>query len=195
MDPFETLMDEHRLIERVLTALSMYTNRIEEADPADLASFVVFFTEMADARHHAKEEEVLFEALIEVGFPRRKGPIARMRHEHDTCRELVRALGVAAEHAGAWTAEDRKRIAETARTFVQLLREHIQKENDILYPMARHNLPAEAVAAMAARFDEMDGTPEARAERTALRVMAEILAARYDGAPVRRPTYVAAAAN
>jgi hypothetical protein len=48
---------------------------------------------------------------------------------------------------------------------------------------------------MAARFAEMEGTAAARAERAALRVLAEILTARYGGASMRRPAYMAAAAN
>jgi hypothetical protein len=61
--------------------------------------------------------------------------------------------------------------------------------------MARHNLPAESVAAMAARFEDLDGSADARAERVALRVMGEILSARYGGAPTHPPPYVAAAMN
>jgi hemerythrin-like domain-containing protein len=195
MDPFETLSDEHSLIERMLAALWVYAARIDEADPADLASFVVFFTEMVEGRHHAKEEMLLFEAMIEAGFPRRTGPLATMMREHDDARRLVLVLGEAARRAGAWTLEDRARIASTTYALVQLLRKHMQKEDDIIYPMARHNLPPEAVMVMAARFAEIDGTAEARAERTALRVLAEILTARYGGASMRRPEYMAAAAN
>jgi hemerythrin-like domain-containing protein len=195
MDPFETLTDDHRLIERVLAALSGYAARIDDADPADLASFVVFFTELAAARHQAREEGVLFEAMIEVGFPRKTGPLATMMREHDESRTLVQALDDAACRAGAWTSEGRVRVAAAARSLVQLVRQHIQKESEILYPMARHNLPAESVSAMAARFAEMDGSDDARAERTALHVMAEILIARYAGAPATPRKYLARSMN
>lgn len=194
MDPFETLNDDHRLIERMLTALLTYSNRIDEADPADLASFVVFFTEIGE-RHHTKEEGILFEAMFEVGFPRRTGPLATMRREHDEARTLVGLLGEASARAAAWTDGDRAHVQNTSRALVHLLRAHLLKEDTIIHPMARHNLPAECVASIAARFEELDSSPEARAERIALQVMAEILTARYGEAPVRRPRYAVAVMN
>jgi hemerythrin-like domain-containing protein len=195
MDPFRALNDDHRLIERVCSALAVYVERLEEADPEDLASFVVFFTELADKRHHTREETVLFEAMIQVGFPWRAGPIPTLEREHAEGRRLVATLEKAAGRAGAWTSVDRVRITDAARSLVSLLRQHIQKEDTILFPVARHNLPEATVAAMGARFEEMEGNADARAETSALRVMAEVLCARYSPASVRRARTALAVMN
>jgi len=69
---------------------------------------------------------VLFPAMIKAGAPSEGGPIDLMLEEHAEGRALVRAMGegVPAGQAGA------------ARRYVELLRQHIEKENDVLFPLA-----------------------------------------------------------
>lgn len=139
----ENMMKEHEQILAVLDALDAFASseRDAGADPAELRRFVTFIREYADDRHHAKEENVLFEAMIRQGFPRDQGPVAVMLHEHREMRETVAALRGLAEQEGPWNGEERKRLAEAALSYTGTLRHHIMKENEILYPMAVHRLP------------------------------------------------------
>jgi len=156
-DPIELLMEEHRLIERVLDAL--------DARTAEPARFVAFLGEFADGQHHGKEEEILFRAMIEAGVPQKAGPIAVMLHEHDLGRALMDELATAT----TWTPEGRR----AALNYSALLRQHIQKEDRILYPMAKKILGREmaAVAEACSRFTHAHN--DAR-----LRALAEDLIAR-----------------
>ena len=180
MDPFELLNDEHRLIEQTLGALVRYTRRLDEgAAPADLSAFVTFFQRFADALHHHKEEDILFERMIEAGFPRGGGPIAMMLHEHEGGRHLVSRLAEAAARADSWLRGDHAAVHETALVFAELLRAHIHKEDAVLYPMARRTLPEDVIAEMGARFEAMEASDEARAERASLVATATALVTRY----------------
>lgn len=182
--PFETLNDEHRLIERLIAALVAYTDQLDSgADPADLAHFVGLIQGFADARHHAKEEDILFEMMVEAGFPKDGGPIAVMLFEHEQGRRFVGALRDLAPKASSWTVSDRAVIRENAAQYARLLRQHIAKEDTILYPMARRALPEEAITLMEARFDELEGGEDARAELDRFLAIANTLFARYLGAP------------
>jgi hemerythrin-like domain-containing protein len=160
MDAIETLMNEHRVIERVLDGLVAFAEeagRKGTSEQQELGRFVTFIREFADACHHGKEEDILFAAMVANGFPRNGGPIAVMLHEHDQGRGLVRILRERAEQSAAWSDADRTEIAEVARGFAQLLRAHIHKEDAILYPMAEQHLPPEAmqeVAEACARYEE-----------------------------------------
>ena len=184
MDPFATLNDEHRLIERTISALLSYTSRIEHgADPADLGRFVDLIAGFADARHHGKEEDILFEAMVGAGFPRDAGPIAVMLAEHEQGRKFVAALRDAASRAGSWTADDRALIHEAASGYAELLRQHIAKEDMVLYPMARRALPQEIVTLMEARFDELEGGEDAQTELEEFLSTADALFTRYLGTP------------
>ncbi len=184
MDPFATLNDEHRLIERTISALLSYASRIEHgADPADLGRFVDLIAGFADARHHGKEEDILFEAMVGAGFPRDGGPIAVMLAEHEQGRKFVAALRDAASRAGHWTADDRALIHEAATGYAELLRQHIAKEDMVLYPMARRALPQEIVTLMEARFDELEGGEDAQTELEEFLSTADALFTRYLGTP------------
>lgn len=182
--PFEILNDEHRFIERLISALLAYVEQLGSwADPVDLGRFVDLIQGFADARHHEKEEDILFEAMIAAGFPREMGPIAVMRMEHDHGRRLVAALRAVADKPGPWTAADKVTVRESAQDYASLLRQHIVKEDTVLYPMARRTLSAEAVTRMEAQFDEVEGGEDARAELEGFLATANTLFEKYLGAP------------
>ncbi len=152
MDAIETLMNEHRVIEQVLDALVGFAQEVDRrgsTEKEELGRFVTFVREFADACHHGKEEDILFAAMVEHGFPRDGGPIAVMLNEHDQGRALVRVLRSRAEAGGAWSDADRRELGAAASAFATMLRAHIHKEDAILYPMAEQHLPPEAMAAVA----------------------------------------------
>ncbi|HEX9290217.1 MAG TPA: hemerythrin domain-containing protein, partial [Anaeromyxobacteraceae bacterium] len=113
MDAIETLMTEHRLIERACDALAAFADEVRRKstdDKEELGRFVTFIREFADACHHGKEEDILFAAMVEAGFPRHGGPIAVMLMEHDQGRAHVRVLADLAAQAAPWSVEDRQRL-------------------------------------------------------------------------------------
>jgi len=143
-DITRTLVDEHRLILRMiallernakLTAEDRFTNWHFYLDGVD------FIRNYADRFHHAKEEDVLFEALVKNGMPRENSPIAAMLMEHDQGRLHVGAMEAAARAALNGETGQVGIIAEHALAYAELLRGHIGKEDDILYPLAERVIP------------------------------------------------------
>jgi hemerythrin-like domain-containing protein len=188
MDAIEVLMDEHRLIERAIDALVAFADEAGRGatdDRAELGRFVTFIREFADGCHHGKEEDILFQAMIEAGFPRNGGPIAVMLLEHDQGRQHVAALEAIAEKAGAWTAEDRERLSGAANGYASLLRQHIQKEDAVLYPMARRRLPPEILDRVSRDCERYEAGKTGSGEHQRLHRLAEELVARHAGAPRR----------
>jgi len=102
---------------------------------------VDFIRNYADRFHHAKEEDVLFEALVTNGMPRANSPVAAMLMEHDQGRTYVTAIETAAGRPLAGAAGQGGIIAENALAYAELLRGHIAKEDDILYPLAERVIP------------------------------------------------------
>jgi hemerythrin-like domain-containing protein len=155
MSAIALLMEEHRLILRVLDALDAFADRNaaatgQDAEKAELARFARFVAEFADARHHGKEEDILFEAMIQAGFPSQGGPIAVMLMEHREGRGHLARLRGLAERSGTWSDGDRATLADAAHGYATLLRHHIQKEDGVLYPMAEQHLGEDEMA----RVDE-----------------------------------------
>ncbi len=138
MKATDILVEEHQVILQMLDCLEVLAERAEggrfETDAA--AKAVDFFRHFADRCHHAKEEAHLFPAMEAKGFPVEGGPTGVMRYEHELARSHVRAMGEAAEAArsgdsGAW-----QRFVQHARQYMNLLRQHIDKEDHCLYTMA-----------------------------------------------------------
>lgn len=181
MDPIEVLMNEHRRIERALDALSAYAAAVASGGgrPEDLGRFVEFIRLFADRHHHGKEEDLLFVELVAQGFSRESGPVAVMLHEHDEGRGYVRTMAEAAE-ADAWDEATRGRVAEAAGSYVALLRQHIMKEDQVLYVMAQRRLGPEQQRRLAERVEAYER--EHAGERERLEALGAELAAAYPAA-------------
>jgi len=179
-------MNEHRLIEKALDALEAWVAKLGPAndlnDKAELARFVQFIRGFADDYHHGKEEDILFVAMVEHGFPREAGPIAAMLHEHDLGRKLVGILDGLAQQAAPWVDDDRTALGRTAREFASLLRQHIQKEDQVLYPMARARLPAPVQEEIAVRFQVFEEQQVSNGAAPRLRALGASLIAAHAGA-------------
>jgi hemerythrin-like domain-containing protein len=182
MDPIETLMSEHRVIEGVLDALVAFADGVERrgaTDKEELSRFVTFLREFADAGHHGKEEDILFRAMEEGGFPAEDGPIGVMLRDHDEGRTLVGILDQRARQDAAWSEADRRQISGAARGFADLMRSHIEKEDEFLYPMARHHLGQEAFDGIAEACARFEAARARNGSAHRMQVLGEELAGRY----------------
>jgi hemerythrin-like domain-containing protein len=139
--PTEILSDEHRVIERVLDALQRLTAVPVNPSLEQWRKALEFFRHFADQCHHFKEEKVLFPALEEHGIPREGGPIGMMLAEHEEGRGHVRSMIDAVEQVAKGNGAASTTLLDHARAYVTLLREHIQKEDDILFRMADEVIP------------------------------------------------------
>lgn len=115
-------------------------------DAETFRSGVDFIRNYADAWHHAKEEDLLFPALEEEGMPREGGPIAVMLHEHVLGRTYVRQMAEHLDAAVNGNDEARQHVLRFALAYANLLTQHIQKENNILFNMADQILLPEVQA-------------------------------------------------
>jgi hemerythrin-like domain-containing protein len=159
MKPTEILKAEHRVIERVLASLEVLTTKALKAGKleADAAAHAVdFFRNFADRCHHGKEEAKLFPALEAKGFSPEDGPTAVMRAEHEQGRAYVRVLAESLAAAGQGDAQALKRFAQAAQGYVDLLRQHIQKEDHCLFAMADSALSADEQLSLLEAFERIE---------------------------------------
>jgi hemerythrin-like domain-containing protein len=178
--PIDTLMEEHRVIEGVLDAFDSYVTAVQRGatvDRARVAEFVAFFRDFADTCHHGKEEDILFKKLVEIGFPREHGPVGVMLVEHAQGREHVAALAAIGGGSGPVTEGERQSLIRHAGEYVPLLRQHILKEDRILYPMAVQRLAADDLSRMAAEFETFERDVMGEGKHHALHHLADRLIA------------------
>ena len=184
----EVLMGEHRLIERALGSLESYVAEVRAgARPTRdvIGEYAAFFRGFADGCHHGKEEEILFRRMVERGFPRQAGPLAVMYQEHDMGRARVRALSAIAARPEPVAASDTQELLACADAYTPLLRQHILKEDHILYPMALQVLTAPELDAMNTQFEQFEEAMRADGSYDRWQALAESLTSRFRPDPVR----------
>ena len=159
MKATEILMQEHQVIEGVLDSLQAAVQALETNQPVrpgffiDAADFIRGF---ADGCHHHKEENVLFKMMTEHGLLERGGPVGMMLHEHELGRQYTRGMRAAAEKWEQGDESAREEVLRNALGYVALLRQHIAKENNILFPMADRVIPQADHPAVLEGFEHVE---------------------------------------
>jgi len=155
----QVLRQEHEAILRMLDGLDLTNRQLfsgSPLQPSTLKGFLEFFQLFADRCHHGKEEDLLFPLLERRGIPREGGPIGVMLLEHEHGRELIRQMTSAASDYEKEPGPAGKRFAEAAEGYSALLRQHIFKENNILFQMAEQVLTPEEQTSLAADFEKVE---------------------------------------
>jgi hemerythrin-like domain-containing protein len=159
MDAINILMDEHRVIEQVLNCLEKLAHACERGEPLDIWSArqaLDFFRTFADGFHHLKEEDFLFPLVECRWFRHGTGPIHVMLHEHELGRERLHALAWAVDAAESGNPAAVEVFVRHARDYVRLLRDHIQKENQGLFPAVAAALSSEDAGELLQLFGEFE---------------------------------------
>ena len=158
----EHLRREHREVEAVLTELKSLLEAGKaaplpppEASPA-FEQVIQRFTDLV-MPHLRKEDEILFPALEEF-LPREKGPLAVLRSELSSLREYFRSMRDAGDALFAANAspELAKGFQRSGRATLQGLRDHIYKQDRILFPLVARFLWPELDARLLRQMEAMD---------------------------------------
>jgi hemerythrin-like domain-containing protein len=159
MKPIEKLKAEHQVILRGIGLLEKGADQLEngrEISPEYFRNAIDFIRNYADKYHHAKEEDILFVRLGKAGFPTQAGPVAVMLHEHELGRGFISALEKATEKYATGDQKAINEIVRNAHAYAELLRQHIRKEDMVLYPMAENALDEAGAEQMQTEFDKVE---------------------------------------
>ena len=143
----------------MLAVLEAAAQRLESGQrvrPGLFRDAVDFVRNFADRCHHGKEEENLFPRMEAAGVPRVGGPLGVMLLEHDRGREYVAAIAGAIDGYEGGDGSAVGIIAENARGYAALLRQHIAKEDNVLFPMADRVLSPDDQRELEQRFQKIE---------------------------------------
>jgi hemerythrin-like domain-containing protein len=171
--PTDVLRDEHAIILRGLDVLEVAARQAEDGHDlpeAWWADVLAWFRVFADRNHHGKEETALFPAMVKAGAPAEGGPIDVMLEEHLEGRALLQAMATGPSGGRA----------RAARRYANLLRDHIDKEHVVVFPLAEAVLDEDAVEWVGHQFSiveaEVGGGATLEAAQAAVGALAMALA-------------------
>jgi hemerythrin-like domain-containing protein len=159
MNATDALKNEHRVIEQVLNCLEKMANRCLARGSLDKDSarkVIDFLENFAHRYHHGKEERCLFPLLEARGIPRDHGPIGVMIHEHEHGRQHIEGMIESLSRGGQDERQSQVQFVEHARAYIRLVREHIWKEDNHLFPMAERVLTDEELSYLESSFEQAE---------------------------------------
>lgn len=162
-DPIAQLMEEHQQFLRRIGAFRLESRSIAsgprhpDAGSGYVREFAHFLAEDVDRLHGRKEELGLFPVLGRyIGLV--GGPIPVMIEEHEEVRRHHDAL---ARDASKLESDPEHReallsVADVGAQVEALLASHIEKEDAILFPLAREVIPPSAMLEVAQVCEEIE---------------------------------------
>jgi len=160
MKPIGPLMWEHRLIEKMLSAMMRHIDRMEQTqtvNPLIIDTAVDFIRTYADRTHHGKEEEILFRDLAKKDLtPDLKKIMQELLDEHVWGRKTTAAIVAAKEKYLAGDREHLAGIINLARQLVNFYPKHIEKEDRHFFYPCQEYFDKDEQTRMLAEFREFD---------------------------------------
>ena len=185
MNAIEDLISEHEAVRLALQILNKMDVEIEESGtitrPKHLEQLLEFLAVFVDKCHHSKEEELLFPALESVGVGRENGPIGVMLIEHQQGREHVAGMKKALSQFANHNEDAAEKISRHIKAYISLLHRHIEKENEVLFPMAVQHLSENKLAALKNGFDQIEAERIGEGKHEAFHEMLDTLQDIYLG--------------
>lgn len=175
--PIQILMDEHQVILSVLSVFERNLAPSRELNPETIASCLDFFRDYADACHHGKEEDQLFPLMEARGVPREGGPIGCMLKEHDFGRACLAAVRNHLPQASSGDEAALRAVRDAGMAYANMLRQHIDKEDQILFQMAMRALSPEDFATLSEGFNDPSNPKIAQSVSQHYEALASSLAA------------------
>jgi len=151
----DLLIQDHKIIWRCLDVLEHMACRIDKeeyVDHEDVETLLRFLRTFADDHHQTKEESALFPELMRTSSAQ-EGPLRQMLFEHEQERSLVEALEEALH-----TKKGMDFVHFSGR-FVDLIRNHIRKEDKILFAIVERSLSPQQDEKVAAEFGKFQFNP------------------------------------
>lgn len=144
-DPIRRFEEEHEIALAALARLERAADALRDGEPVE----VHFATALevhgllcgAVRQHNEDEERALFPVLGE------DAPLGPFLEEHGRLWKLEEDLAASVDRG------DREGVARVALEIVDLLRTHIRRENEVLFPMARALLGVDGLAMVARELD------------------------------------------
>ena len=160
MNAIELMTHEHTFIRRMLAVMRAFSYQLmkdPQMDVSDAPQMIDFVRQYADKHHHGKEEDLLFNRMVEhLGSAAVKLVQHGMLVEHDLGRLHMKLMEEGIEAFRNGDDEARLDIIGNAIAYTQLLDRHITKEDDMVYQFAWRHFQPDMIAQINRETDDFE---------------------------------------
>ena len=160
----KNLEQDHESILKLIDVIEAMTTHTDP-DIADYEEVVDLIRNFADGLHHAKEETLFFPLMAERGFSMKQGPIAMMLSEHEQGRNYVKGISENIRLLKEGDLSALNMIYRNMLGYCELLRNHIAKENNVLFRMADNALSEEDQQTLLTQFGQVENQGSANHQK------------------------------
>ncbi len=156
--PSENLKKDHLIIQAVLQVAVEEARSIRETQEADMKrihKLINFFRNFVDICHFGKEEEYYFPIIHAFGGPEVQKLTEQLKEEHLHSRILISELSNLADVNKQDFKKAEKAFEHFLVDYIELIEQHIEKEEKILFPIAEKLIPKHKKKAILAGFEDI----------------------------------------
>lgn len=149
--PGEDLMQEHGVLERIVTVYDTVAQRMErgeQVDPTIVAQAAGIVRRFVEDYHERTEEKFVFPRLQAAG--REAALVSILLKQHQRGRELTDEL---IRRAGAGVSQE---LARALRSFSYMYRAHAAREDTIIFPAFRDIVGGSEYEELGEQFEERE---------------------------------------
>jgi hemerythrin-like domain-containing protein len=149
------LMNEHQMILKYLDLMERYIefskiDRDENLFLEHAQDFVNIIHKFADTYHHVKEEDILFKYMDGPDVLPHCNPLPVMLNEHEIGRKYLQDIKNDVANANL------ENLCKNIDGYCQNLRQHIFKEDNVLYPMAEEGISEDDKIAIENEYKQIE---------------------------------------
>jgi len=158
MTPTENLKNEHIDIIELLNIMSKIAGKIKSNDvfyTSDVEDIIEFLKYFIDKSHHGKEE-VFYPALKDAGIHKEAELINVMLSEHVLAKNYLMDIDSCVVNCKIGNDFSGELLADSLTKYVVMIKNHIQKEEEIIFPLADRELSIENQQEIANEFERIE---------------------------------------
>ncbi|MFB3765563.1 MAG: hemerythrin domain-containing protein [Methanotrichaceae archaeon] len=154
MESTEGLTDEHKEIAVFLAIIEEIANRLASMKGAraeDLQWLFEFNRDFVLRMHQGKEESLFFPVLRDIGVP--EDPINILTGDHDALRGIAKTIrGLIEDYNSGDDGNVTSDLVDMLRFYAAFMKDHIEAEETVFYPIADKCISRENDMRLAARL-------------------------------------------
>jgi hemerythrin-like domain-containing protein len=159
MKPTDNLIIEHREISELLNIMSIIAENIKSKDvfyPNDVEEIINYLIIILDKSHQGKEDGVLYPELILSGIPKETAPLSIINYEHNLAKHYLNDINSCVVNCKIGNDFSGELLADSLTNYVIVIQNHIQREEEIVFPLANEVLSDEKQNEISQKFEDIE---------------------------------------